>query len=99
MKNINKKTWRKTNHLFIASILLLALTSGYSFAQTKDYSTDEHLSPAVKDFLKGLNNGGPGLETLTPEQARLVLVNAQRSVKVDLSGITVSEKTISSDGY
>lgn len=99
MKKINKSNLRKSKHLFITLLMLTTIIGGSTFAQTKDYATDEHLSPAVREFLKGLNNGGPGLETLSPEQARLVLVNAQRSVKVDLSGITVSEKTISSDGY
>ncbi|AYL99377.1 alpha/beta hydrolase [Mucilaginibacter celer] len=68
-------------------------------AQVKDYATDEHLSPAVKTFLKTLNTGGPGLETLSPVKARQVLVDVQSAYKVDLSGINVSEKTISSGGY
>jgi len=70
-----------------------------SFGQVEDYATDMHLSPQVKMFLKGLNTGGPGLETLTPPEAQMVLVNAQKSVKVDLSGVDVSEKTISVDGF
>jgi hypothetical protein len=40
------------------------------------FATDLHLDPQVITFLKGLNNGGPGLETLTPVQARQVLVGA-----------------------
>jgi acetyl esterase len=61
---------------------------------------DPHLSTGVKAFLHGLNSaGGPPLETLSPEEARQVLVGAQASVTVDLSGIDVSEKTITSDGY
>lgn len=51
------------------------------------------------DFLKALNSSkGPGIETLSPAAARQVLVDAQKSVKVDLSGIEVSEKTIQQDG-
>jgi acetyl esterase/lipase len=46
-----------------------------------------------------LNAGGPPLESLPREDARNVLVNAQASVEVDLSGITESEKTIEEDGY
>ena len=65
----------------------------------RDYATDPHLDPQVRTFLKGLNSGGPGLETLTPVQAQQVLVGAQKSVKVDLSGIEVSEKTITQDGF
>lgn len=64
-----------------------------------DFSVDEHLSPAVKDFLTPLNAGGPPLESLSKEDARNVLVGVQQSVEVDLSGITESEKTIVQDGY
>jgi acetyl esterase/lipase len=54
----------------------------------------------VKAFLNVLNSaGGPPLETLPPLEAREVLVNAQASVPVDLSGIEESEKTITADGY
>lgn len=64
-----------------------------------DFLEDEHLSPAVKAFLTPLNAGGPPLESLPKEDARNVLVGAQDSVRVDLSGITESEKTIFQDGY
>ncbi|MEH2147941.1 alpha/beta hydrolase [Nostoc sp.] len=60
---------------------------------------DPRLSREVKAFLKLLNSGGAPLETLPPLEARQVLVNAQADVKVDLSGIDESEKTITVDGY
>lgn len=65
----------------------------------KNYKTDPKLSTAVKLFLTELNSGGQALETLPVKEARSVLVNAQAAVKVDLSCIDVSEKTIKSDGY
>jgi acetyl esterase/lipase len=64
-----------------------------------DYSVDPHLSEGVREFLKGLNSGGPAVESLPVKDARNVLVNAQASVNADLSGIEVSEKTITADGY
>lgn len=64
-----------------------------------EVADDPRLSSEVKAFLKVLNSGGVALETLTPLEARQVLVDAQASVKVDLSGIEESEKTITSDGY
>lgn len=63
------------------------------------YLNDSHLSPEVKEFLKPLNAGGPGLETLSKQDARNVLINAQQSVKVDVSGIEESERTIVVDEY
>jgi len=65
-----------------------------------DVAADPRLSRGVKAFLNVLNSaGGPPLETLPPLEAREVLVNAQASVPVDLSGIEESEKTITADGY
>lgn len=70
--------------------------------QTKavDYANDPRLGREVREFLKGLNGAGaPPIETLSPIEARKVLSDAQASVNVDLSGIEVTEKTITSDGY
>lgn len=91
-------TFRKTKNGFLAA-LLAASTVFSAKAQAPNFATDEHLSPEVRTFLKGLNTGGPGLETLKPADARMVLVNAQAGAKVDYSGITESEKIISADGY
>ena len=64
-----------------------------------EVADDPRLSRGTKEFLKVLNSGGVGLETLTPLEARQVLVDGQASVEVDLSGIEESEKTIAADGY
>src|SRR5260370_41687534 len=64
-----------------------------------DYARDPHLSAEVKAFLKQLNSGGPSVESLSKQEARNVLINAQASVKVDLSGIEESGKTITADVY
>lgn len=64
-----------------------------------EVADDPRLSKEVKAFLALLNSGGVGLETLTPLAARQVLVDAQASVPVDLSGIEESEQKIIADGY
>lgn len=65
-----------------------------------EVAADPRLSRGVKAFLKVLNSSaGPPLEALPPLEAREVLVQAQASVPVDLSGIEESEKTITTDGY
>ncbi|AYL98124.1 alpha/beta hydrolase [Mucilaginibacter celer] len=63
-----------------------------------NYAEDTHIDRQVKEFLKVLNSGGVPLETLSKEAARKVLVDAQASVKVDLSGVEFSEKTITVNG-
>ncbi|MFA6083820.1 alpha/beta hydrolase [Mucilaginibacter sp.] len=64
-----------------------------------DYATDPAIEVQTKSFLKALNiSGGKPMETLQAVEARKVLEGAQSSVKVDVSGIDVSEKTITQDG-
>ncbi|MBN3877537.1 MULTISPECIES: hypothetical protein [unclassified Nostoc] len=64
-----------------------------------EVADDPRLSKGVKEFLKVLNSGAVALEKLTALVARQVLVDAQASVSVDLSGIEESQKTITADGY
>ncbi|WP_426294791.1 alpha/beta hydrolase [Dyadobacter endophyticus] len=64
-----------------------------------DPANDPAIFEDVKTFLNALNSGGgTPLEQLSPADARNVLVGAQNSVEVDLSGIETSEKTITQDG-
>jgi acetyl esterase len=68
-------------------------------AEVVNYATDPSIEVQTKAFLKELNSGdGKPMETMTPEEARVVLIGAQSSVSVDLSGIDVVEKTITQDG-
>lgn len=65
-----------------------------------DYREDPRLTRGTRTFLEALNSaGGPPLETMQPLDARKVLVDAQASVEVDLSGIEESEKVIDADGH
>jgi hypothetical protein len=60
---------------------------------------DPRILTQVRAFLKALNSGdGKPIEQLSPVDARAVLVNAQKSVVVDYSGIEESERTITQDG-
>lgn len=53
----------------------------------------------TSSFLHVLNSGtGPAINTLPPAKARQVLIDAQNGVKVDVSGIEVSNRTIEQDG-
>ena len=68
-------------------------------AQTLDASKDPQIESNTRGFLKVLNSGtGKPLEQMAPKDARAILVGAQASVKVDLSGVTFTEKTITQDG-
>jgi acetyl esterase len=63
------------------------------------YAADMAIESETKQFLKMLNtSGAKPMETLTAVEARAVLEGAQKSVKVDVSGIEVSDKTITAEG-
>ena len=67
--------------------------------QTVKAENDPKILAGVREFLKELNNSGSKpLETLTPQEARQVLADAQKSATVDYSGITETERNISQDG-
>lgn len=53
----------------------------------------------IREFLKKLNSaGGKPMEEMSPQEARAVLVGAQKSVEVELLPAKVSAKTITQDG-
>lgn len=61
---------------------------------------DPAISAETKKFLAAANAGdGPPLESFPPKEAREVLVNLQKSVEVDYSGVDFSDKTIQADGF
>ncbi len=78
----------------LSGSLILSMGSAYAASQT-----DPHLDKGVQTFVNALNSGnGKPIEQLSPKDARAVLSGAQSGVKVDLSGVTVSNKTIQVDG-
>lgn len=82
--------------LFGLALLMLGNTLS---AQNIDPAQDPQVESNIRGFLKVLNSGtGKPIEQLSPKDARSVLTGAQKSVKVDLSGITVKEKIILTDG-
>ncbi|RTL59017.1 MAG: alpha/beta hydrolase [Sphingobacteriales bacterium] len=71
-------------------------------AQQRPYTgeNDPQIFTEVRSFLQGLNSGtGKPLEELTVGDARQVLINAQKSVTVDYSGIDETEREINQNGY
>ncbi len=61
---------------------------------------DPRIIGEIREFLNALNNsGGQPMETMTPQEAREVLIGAQKSVNVDVSGITESQREITQDGH
>lgn len=67
--------------------------------QSIDAANDPAIEVKTREFLKALNSGGgKPMEQMQPGEARAVLEGAQTSVEVDVSGVDISEKTITEDG-
>jgi acetyl esterase len=78
-----------------ATVTVLALAINSAFASTPTTQVEHQ----TQVFLNALNSGGGRpLEELSPVDARAVLTGAQKSVKVDVSGTEVSDRTIQADG-
>jgi acetyl esterase len=90
----------KKKSVLKASALGLGLAlCAQSNAQIVNPAQDPQIESHMKAFLNAINSGdGKPIEQMTPAEARAVLVGVQSSVKVDLSDITVTERTISADG-
>ncbi|MCC8087716.1 MAG: alpha/beta hydrolase fold domain-containing protein [Rikenellaceae bacterium] len=85
--------------LFFTLLCACAACSYGNSQQAPDYLQDPHLSVGTKEYLKVLNASSTPVESLGVQGARNVLINAQKAVNVDLSGIDESEKTITADGH
>ncbi|WPV66189.1 alpha/beta hydrolase [Chitinophaga sp. LS1] len=98
MKQI-KRVNKATAFLLMTAFTFNAMNMSAQTITPLDPDKDPAIETRVKGFLHALNtSGGAPIETLSPKDARAVLTGAQESVKVDLSGIEVSEKTITEDG-
>lgn len=64
-----------------------------------DPALDPAIDHRIRAFLKELNSGdGPPMEEMTPQEARAVLVGAQKSVPVELPPAEVTKRSITQDG-
>lgn len=92
---------KRISNLFSSLLFFLFITTNTTIMaqSTVPAAQDPNISKDIRAFLKVLNGGGGvPLETLSPKDARQVLIDAQKSVTYDYSDIEESEKTITEDG-
>jgi hypothetical protein len=82
-------------------LALAILTAGATIAMSQtaaaapDAANDPRIDPQVRSFLSEVNKDSSPFWTLPGPQVRAVLTGLQAKTPVDLSGVTISEKTIS----
>lgn len=87
------------NAKFLFFVLSLLATTTARAQRPVPYLQDANLTTEVKRYLKSINENGRPLETMSPTEARNSLSKGQSSVKVDLKGIEVAQKVITTDGF
>jgi acetyl esterase len=87
------------NRLFTSALILgatIAMTQAATAAP--DAATDPRIDPQVRSFLAEVNKDPAPFWTLPGDQVRAVLTGLQAKTPVDVSGVIISEKTISENG-
>jgi acetyl esterase len=72
--------------------------SNTAAAQLQDAASDPRINHQVRTFLRELNKDSSPFWDLPGPQVRATLTGLQENRPVDLSGINITEKTITQDG-
>lgn len=67
-------------------------------AIAQDVSTDPHIDPKIRSFLTELNKDSSPFWELPQPKPQEILTQLQGQSKVDMSGVTTTERTITEDG-
>ena len=104
IKKQNKNKNKKMNFLKIKLTLLLAislLSVNFTIMAQNSIAAENDINilKDIRSFLKVLNSGdGKPLETLAPIEARMVLVNTQKSVPFTYNDVEETERKFSVEG-
>jgi len=81
----------------IASLLIGATVMTHPVL-AQDIANDSHLDPQVKQFLEKINKDPSPFWELPQPKPQDILTGIQEQTKVDMSGVTTSERTITQNG-
>jgi acetyl esterase len=80
------------------AILIGAIVMTQAAVAAPDAATDSRIDPRVRAFLADINKDSSPFWELPGPQVRAVLTGLQAKTPVDLSGVSISQKTISENG-
>ncbi|ESJ21484.1 alpha/beta hydrolase [Cupriavidus sp. HPC(L)] len=78
--------------------LILGATIMSNQVSAQPVSADDHLDPPVRAFLTELNKDSSPFWELPQPRPQEILTGLQSQTKVDMSGVTTTERTITQDG-
>jgi len=74
------------------------MTAQTTLAAIPDAATDSRIDPQVRTFLADLNKDSSPFWEMPQPKPQEILTGLQNKTQVDMSGVTISEKTITQDG-
>ena len=87
----------KLSRVIVPVYTLLALSQAVPAQQIPDAATDPRIDRQVQKFLAIVNQDSSPFWTLPGPQVRATLTGLQNKFPVDMSGVTISDRTISED--
>lgn len=84
--------------LVISALVEITLMTHAAAAQTPNAATDPRIDPQVRVFLADLNKDSSPFWELPQPKPQEILTALQNKTSVEMSGVTIQEKTISQDG-
>jgi len=88
------KTFTKLAVFTLGGVMIMA----HTLAAAPDVATDSRIDPRVRTFLADLNKDSSPFWELPQPKPQEILTGLQNKTQVDMSGVTISEKTITQDG-
>ena len=85
-------------NLAILTLGGIAIMSQLAAAQTPDAATDPRIDPQIRAFLSELNKDSSPFWELPQPKPQDILTALQNQTPVDMTGVTIVEKTIKQDG-
>jgi acetyl esterase/lipase len=82
----------------LAALSLGVTLMGQPVLAAPDAATDNRIDPAIRSFLAELNKDSSPFWELPQPRPQQILTDLQNKTTVDVSGVTVTEKTIDQDG-
>jgi len=82
----------------LATSLLAGAVMSHTVSAAPDAATDPRIDPKIRTFLAAVNRDSSPFWEQPGPQVRAVLTGLQAKTPVDMSGVTISERTISENG-
>jgi acetyl esterase/lipase len=83
---------------YLTGVIIVMTQLNYATAATLNAATDPRIDPQIRSFLAELNKDSSPFWELPQPKPQEILTGLQNKTRVDMSGVSTIEKTITQDG-